>query len=187
MKTMDDMKALILDKMPLGVIVIDRKFDIIFRNRRSELFLKRYQLPEEIKIICRRIFDAISAAKLHEFFPGDINIVKRLEGSSSHWLFKIYIGKEPVPFVTVFIMEESLSNKIDLNKIRSRFRLTRREADVLGHVINGLKNSDIAHILEISEQTVKDHLSNIYIKLGADNRITLVGFLLNYAQLPNDD
>jgi DNA-binding NarL/FixJ family response regulator len=48
-------------------------------------------------------------------------------------------------------------------------------------VINGLKNGDIAHILEISEQTVKDHLSNIYIKLGTDNRVTLVSFLLNYA------
>jgi DNA-binding CsgD family transcriptional regulator len=37
-------------------------------------------------------------------------------------------------------------------------------------VAEGLTNAQLAHILWLSEQTVKFHLSNIYRKLGVANR-----------------
>ena len=89
------------------------------------------------------------------------------------------IRQQPKPFVSVFITEESGSNEIDLNRIRSHFRLTRRETDVLGRVLNGLKNIEISDDLDISEQTVKDHLSDIYAKLGVENRFALASLLFN--------
>ena len=117
--------------------------------------------------------------KLEEQFPGDIYITKKLDSSSSNWTFRMFFSKEPEPLVAVFIIEETISNKLDMNRIRQRFRLTRRETDVLRRVIDGLKNSEIARSLEIAEQTVKDHLSNIYMKSGFENRLALMRSLLS--------
>jgi DNA-binding NarL/FixJ family response regulator len=49
-------------------------------------------------------------------------------------------------------------------------------------VLNGFKNTDIAEDLDITEQTVKDHLSNIYMKLGVENRFALAQFLLSFPE-----
>ncbi|MDQ1034636.1 DNA-binding NarL/FixJ family response regulator [Streptomyces sp. V3I8] len=48
--------------------------------------------------------------------------------------------------------------------------LTAREAGVLRLVARGFTNRLIARRLEISEKTVKNHLSGIYLKIGAAGR-----------------
>ena len=49
-------------------------------------------------------------------------------------------------------------------------RLTAREQEILKLVARGLKNSDIADNLYISERTVTKHVSNILDKLQLTNR-----------------
>ncbi|MGW4231168.1 LuxR C-terminal-related transcriptional regulator [Streptomyces sp. NPDC004980] len=49
-------------------------------------------------------------------------------------------------------------------------RLTYRELDVLGLLAQGLSNRLISRRLDISEKTVKNHLSSIYFKIGATHR-----------------
>lgn len=53
-------------------------------------------------------------------------------------------------------------------------RLTEREIEVLGLIAQGMTNKQIAHALQISEHTVKFHVSSIYSKLGAANRTEAV-------------
>jgi LuxR family transcriptional regulator, regulator of acetate metabolism len=48
--------------------------------------------------------------------------------------------------------------------------LTRRELDVLEHMVRGETNADIARALVVSEGTVKFHVKNILRKLHASNR-----------------
>jgi len=50
------------------------------------------------------------------------------------------------------------------------YGLTKREFDVLRLVARGDNNRSIAQILFISEKTVKNHLTNIFQKLGVDDR-----------------
>lgn len=52
--------------------------------------------------------------------------------------------------------------------------LSRRETEVLELVAGGMRNSQIANELYISEGTVKRHLTNAYAKLGAESRISAV-------------
>jgi len=53
-------------------------------------------------------------------------------------------------------------------------RLTPRELDVLDVLSQGLSNRAIAARLQISEHTVKFHISSIFAKLGAENRTDAV-------------
>ena len=52
--------------------------------------------------------------------------------------------------------------------------LTERESEVLGLLAKGLANKQIAVALEISEHTVKFHVSSIYTKLNVTNRAEAV-------------
>ena len=52
--------------------------------------------------------------------------------------------------------------------------LTTREIDVLECLRLGESNKEIARSLEISPNTVKTHLTNLYDKLGAKNRTQVV-------------
>lgn len=56
--------------------------------------------------------------------------------------------------------------------------LTPRQAEVLGFLVRGLTNSDIARQLGISVERVKDHLNAIFAKIGAANRVEAVAIAL---------
>lgn len=53
-------------------------------------------------------------------------------------------------------------------------QLSRREKEIIELVISGCKNKEIGRKLAISEKTVKNHLSNIFSKLGVSGRLELV-------------
>lgn len=57
---------------------------------------------------------------------------------------------------------------------RQAFRLTPRERDVIAMVVAGCANGEIAHRFTVREDTVKHHLTRIYDKVGAANRLELV-------------
>ena len=53
------------------------------------------------------------------------------------------------------------------------FGLTRREREVLTFVVQGCANKEIAQRLSVSEETVKHHLTRMFDKVGAANRLEL--------------
>jgi DNA-binding NarL/FixJ family response regulator len=64
--------------------------------------------------------------------------------------------------------------------------LTNRERQVIKLVSEGLRNSQIANRLCISEVTVRNHLTSIFRKLEVDNRFQLVAYAFQHglAALP---
>lgn len=54
-------------------------------------------------------------------------------------------------------------------------RLTGREREVLGKIVRGLRNKEIARTLGITEATVKFHVAHIFEKLGVGSRAEAVG------------
>ncbi len=55
--------------------------------------------------------------------------------------------------------------------------LTRRERDIVNLLADGATNKQVARELDITERTVKGHLSNVFMKLGVQDRLKLVLFL----------
>ena len=65
--------------------------------------------------------------------------------------------------------------------------LTPRELDVLRHVAAGMRNREVGELLDVSEQTVKNHLSSILHKLGVPNRTHAVTFAVRQGWLSLDE
>ncbi len=59
-----------------------------------------------------------------------------------------------------------------------RYDLTEREVEVLGLMVEGLTNAQIAQALAISRSTVKAHASNIFLKLSVASRTEAVSLAL---------
>ena len=61
-----------------------------------------------------------------------------------------------------------------------RAQLTAREQEIVSLVAQGFRNKEIADKLSISEQTVKNHLHNIFDKLGVSDRLELALYAIHH-------
>jgi two-component system nitrate/nitrite response regulator NarL len=87
-----------------------------------------------------------------------------------------WVGREGVADL-VKTLRQMLSEE-DTKK--PHFGLTRREMDIVGAIVAGFANKDIARKFSISEDTVKHHLTNIFDKTGVSNRLELALFAVDH-------
>jgi DNA-binding NarL/FixJ family response regulator len=62
---------------------------------------------------------------------------------------------------------------------RERSPLSQREREIVALVAQGFKNKEMAEKMFISEQTVKNHLHNIFDKLGVSDRLELALYAIH--------
>ena len=65
--------------------------------------------------------------------------------------------------------------------------LSVRERQVIGAIVEGATNKDIGKQFGLSEQTVKNHLSHIFDKLGVSNRLELALYAVHHHLLADGD
>jgi DNA-binding NarL/FixJ family response regulator len=95
--------------------------------------------------------------------------------AGQHW-----IGREAVTDLV-----QALRAQLDPPEkpARERFRLTPRELEITAAVVSGMSNKEIARKFSLSEDTVKHHLTNIFDKMGASNRLELALFAVHHRLL----
>jgi DNA-binding NarL/FixJ family response regulator len=110
-------------------------------------------------------------------FEGDIQIQRALQAGAQGYMLKtmprkqlvemirkVHMGKKQIPVEVAAHLAEHLSDEA----------LSTREVEVLQKIAGGNRNSDIALLLFISEETVKGHVKHIMEKLGASDRTEAV-------------
>lgn len=65
--------------------------------------------------------------------------------------------------------------------------LTPRERDIVRGVVAGWTNREIARELDLNEQSVKNVLSNVYLKCHVRNRLQLALFALRHRLIQPDE
>jgi two-component system, NarL family, nitrate/nitrite response regulator NarL len=109
-----------------------------------------------------------------------------MKGSASEVLFKsiravmsgqYWVGRTSVPDLATSLKDLTASSP---QVTRKQFGLTPRELEIIGVILGGYSNNDIASRFSISEKTVKHHLTNIFDKLGVSNRLELALFALHH-------
>ena len=71
--------------------------------------------------------------------------------------------------------------------VEARGHLTPRELEITSAVVSGFSNKEIAEKFVLSQDTVKHHLSNIFDKVGASNRLELALFAVHHRLLEEQD
>jgi len=78
-----------------------------------------------------------------------------------------------------FVMEALVTGMSGrVTDARGQLLLTRREDEICSLVVEGLKNREIAQVLNLSEHTVKNHLFRIFERLGISSRTELILYVL---------
>jgi DNA-binding NarL/FixJ family response regulator len=62
---------------------------------------------------------------------------------------------------------------------RDRAQLSQREREIIVLIAQGYKNKEIAEKMFITEQTVKNHLHNVFDKLGVSDRLELALYAIH--------
>ena len=68
---------------------------------------------------------------------------------------------------------ESLQEKLTVSEASEKYHLTKRESTILRMLMKGKDNNTISEELQISVNTLKKHILNIYRKLNINNRVQL--------------
>ena len=107
---------------------------------------------------------------LKDALVGHLQTAIRTVISGDYWIE----GKRVVNLVSALhsLMQEAAVPQ------HKTFGLTPRELEVVGTIVEGCSNRDIAKQFGLSEETVKRHLSNIFDKTGVSTRLELALFAI---------
>lgn len=73
-----------------------------------------------------------------------------------------------------YVAEENARLSVPNGRIRIQLGLTRRQQQLVPLIAQGLTNKEIAIHLNLSEQTVKNHIHRMIQRVGADDRLEVV-------------
>jgi len=90
---------------------------------------------------------------------------------------QVWAGNKELQFIIASVAQGS-AQSTDLPASK-RPSLTKREADLVTLVAEGLTNRDISRQLNLSEHTVRNYLFRIFNKVGTSNRLELALYALS--------
>ena len=100
--------------------------------------------------------------------------------ADEYWVGREYVG----PLVERL---RRLTEQCEAEGHAKRFKLTRREMQIVTAVAAGESNKGIAQRLSLSEDTVKHHVSHVFDKLGVFSRLELAVFAINHKLVKDMD
>jgi DNA-binding NarL/FixJ family response regulator len=93
-----------------------------------------------------------------------------------------WVGNEEVADLEAYVRSLGANGS---SRARQDYGLTRRETEILATIVAGLSNKEIAQRFQLSEDTVKHHLTNIFDKVGVSSRLELALFAINNRLVDN--
>jgi len=147
-----------------------------FRAHRPDITLMDLQMPDmtgiEAIIAIRGEFPDARIIVLSTY-SGDVNVTRALKAGARGFLLKGNVNKELLATIrAVQTGQKRISAEVasDLAEHTGEDELTSREIEVLRLIAAGNANKEIAAQLDLAEDTVKRHVTNILSKLRANDR-----------------
>lgn len=192
----DPIRLLLIENQPLTRIgvktVIANETDIEIigeQGNAADGFSSFRELKPDVTILGLRFPDSCSIDDLDNYFiadpkakiimlaehAGDAEITKALKKGALGYICKdvspenlvkairtVNAGRKFIPGEIAAILSESIGQE----------ELTPAESTVLRMIVGGMSNKEIAFALDVSENTVKSHIQNIFGKIGVSDRIS---------------
>ena len=138
----------------------------ILKERKSDIKVLVLTVHNEVEYLLKAVEIGISGYMLKDSNSSELKnaIFSIIEGED-------YIQPSLIPMLNSKLLE------IDSDKVKLDL-LTRREYEVLKLLTEGMFNKEIAMKLNISERTVKNHVSNIFKKIEVTDRTQAAVFAI---------
>jgi DNA-binding NarL/FixJ family response regulator len=155
-----------------------------FRSLRPDVTLMDLQMP------IMSGMDAIASIRQEDpqarivvltTYGGDVLARRALKAGTSGYILKSTIRRDLLDAIrSVHAGGRYISQQIaaEIAEHYAADELSDREIEVLRSVAAGMSNKTIASVLSISEATVKAHINNIMVKLGASDRTHAVSIAM---------
>jgi DNA-binding NarL/FixJ family response regulator len=189
-----EISVLLIENQPLTRLGIRAVFDgeadiaLTFETDNAKDGFKLFcEKNPDVTILGLRFPDSCSIDDLDNYFAerpkakiivlaehaGDAEISKALKKGAVGYICKDVSPSDLVTAIrTVAAGRKYFPDEIAqvLSEYLGQEDLTPTEANVLGMIVGGMSNKEIAFALDISENTVKTHNQNIFSKIGVSDR-----------------
>ena len=152
----------------------------LFREHRPDVCLMDLRMPvmDGVEAI-RTITGEFPAARILALstYEGDADIRRALEAGARGYLLKDMLLTDVIGAVRAVrrgdrVIPTAVAAR--LAEFPERSELTEREVEVLQLVARGLSNKEVARAIGRTDETVKIHLKNTFVKLGVADRTEAV-------------
>lgn len=166
-----------IDKLrmyPIDIILLD--INMPLKNGIETMqFIKKKKIPVKVIILTGKN-DVNNMAELIDlgakgYLLKDCDIGELMTAIKSVDEGKQYIMPNLIPMFNKYL----LTQDEDKNMVSS---LTNREYELLKAIAQGMSNRDIAEAMEISERTVKNHITHIFKKINVEDRTQAAVFAI---------
>jgi DNA-binding CsgD family transcriptional regulator len=185
----DHLARIARDRGCPGIFMFTLSKKLIWADRRAWDFCRRLtkerkvanNIPETIKDVHAKLLPLLKdnkGAKNRD----DLIVRQVVEGSGISLLICGFGLPDPESSAQsrILILLEQIGRRGEAaaQQAQEIFRLTRREVEVVQHLLKGWSNKAIAHELQVSEQTVKEHLQRIMTKTTSTSRTGVLARVL---------
>jgi DNA-binding CsgD family transcriptional regulator len=179
---MEPLSEIIKKRLTPGVLIFDINNRLLYFNKAAFEMIPELKniaqsgeiknhIIEDIHKLCNQVkssADAINYKVLNNIPGPPISLRALLIG-----------GHEDISTTHIMVLIERIieKRKVDFEKVKRDFKLTRRELEVVVLLCQGLSNKEISEKIFISEYTVKDHIKKIMRKMGVNSRSEIIASL----------
>ncbi len=173
-----DLFYLVFNNLETGIALCDTRLQILLFNdyfiRTCQQFFKRKitlkkALPERIRKSLKEIIDGPLLGKM-------VRTVISPHGEEFFVTMKrVSYGKKS--FLLITFHKKVLRQQEIFEFLRTGYRITEREFEIINCIKKGFHNKEIAGLLKISINTVRSHLRTVFQKLDVSNRTELIGLI----------
>ena len=185
---MESLKDIIARRSAPGVLILDLSGRLLYSNLEAQDLLAVLQQKEGEHLVPPEVHDLCAQLQGPSPVAGTAcGVIRQYEGGSeeaeAHLSLRAFFlgdhGEGSDPTHVMVLMEKIIRNRVvDMERARQKFQLSKREAEVVKLISQGLANKEISNAIFISEFTVKDHIKNIMRKMGAASRNEIIALLL---------
>jgi ATP/maltotriose-dependent transcriptional regulator MalT len=186
---MNNLFDIIKNRSAPGILIFDMNNKLLYSNNEALAMIpgllqttdavkdEKQQVPEEIYDLCNIVRREATEKKPPSAENPNCTILHGKEG----FIYSLRafcmgfqsINKNPT-HIMVLLEKVVEKHRVDYEKVKIKFKLTKRETDVLIFICEGLTNKEISSELSICEYTVKDHIKKIMRKMDVGSRSEII-------------
>jgi len=157
-----------------GLLLLDRFLRPLYANEKAVSILCYPKSPRRNKRLGHFLVHRIDSLLSMQDGSLSSRVSNEFASGKRHYQVRVFklkphLRNSLAPTLAV-LLERKYRASLDLLQIGQKFRLTQRQTEALGHLMQGYTTKQIARRMEISPNTAKSFLSSVMFKSKACNR-----------------